>query len=101
MSEQDGWNWVYANAAPKRPPKSPGVCFTGFSADRRAELESIASDAHLRPVGSVSKSLLILVVGENAGPSKVQAARELGVPIVDESGFLEFLETGELPVANP
>ena len=44
--------------------------------------------------GSVSKNTDYVVVGENAG-SKEEKARELGRPILDESGFRRLLETGQ------
>ncbi|WP_394284949.1 helix-hairpin-helix domain-containing protein, partial [Corynebacterium sp.] len=44
--------------------------------------------------GSVSKKTDYVVAGENAG-SKETKARELGVPVVDEAGFMRLLETGE------
>ena len=44
--------------------------------------------------GSVSKKTSYVVAGENAG-SKETKARELGVPVVDEAGFMRLLETGE------
>lgn len=43
--------------------------------------------------GSVSKKTSYVVVGENAG-SKETKARELGLPILDEAGFVRLLETG-------
>lgn len=47
--------------------------------------------------GSVSKKTTALVVGASPGASKVTKAEELGVPILDEAGFVELLETGTLP----
>lgn len=47
--------------------------------------------------GSVSKKTLALVLGESPGASKVTKAEELGIPILDEAGFVQLLETGELP----
>ena len=44
--------------------------------------------------GSVSKNTSALVVGESPGASKVTKAESLGVPIVDETRFLEILERG-------
>jgi DNA ligase (NAD+) len=38
-----------------------------------------------------------VVVGEGPGASKLSKAEELGVPILDETGFRQLLETGELP----
>lgn len=61
--------------------------------------EAITSRGGKSP-GSVSKKTTALVVGESPGASKVTKAEELGVPIIDEAGFLHLLETGELPVAD-
>ena len=47
--------------------------------------------------GSVSKKTLALVIGADPGASKVTKAEEAGVPIIDEAGFVQLLETGELP----
>jgi DNA ligase (NAD+) len=46
--------------------------------------------------GSVSAKTTALVVGEGPGASKVTKAGELGVPVLDEAGFVHLLETGEL-----
>ena len=47
--------------------------------------------------GSVSKKTTAVVVGNEPGASKLSKAHDLGVPIVDEAGFVHLLETGELP----
>jgi len=49
-----------------------------------------------KAAGSVSKKTDVVVAGENAG-TKETKARELGVPIVDEAGFVEMLEHGWTP----
>ena len=46
--------------------------------------------------GSVSKKTDFVVVGENAG-SKADKAEQLGVPVLDEAGFKQLLETGPPP----
>ena len=43
--------------------------------------------------GSVSKKTDYVVVGEKAG-SKEQKARDLGLTILDEAGFVQLLATG-------
>jgi DNA ligase (NAD+) len=47
--------------------------------------------------GSVSKKTTAVVVGEGPGAAKFTKAQELGVPILDEAGFVRLLDTGELP----
>jgi DNA ligase (NAD+) len=45
--------------------------------------------------GSVSKKTYCVVVGESPGAAKVTKAEQLGIPMVDASGFLGLLENGE------
>jgi DNA ligase (NAD+) len=47
--------------------------------------------------GSVSAKTFAVVVGVSPGASKLTKAEQLGIPILDEAGFLVLLETGELP----
>jgi DNA ligase (NAD+) len=44
--------------------------------------------------GSVSKKTYCVVVGESSGASKINKARELGVPMIPASEFEDLLETG-------
>ncbi|SFC39169.1 DNA ligase (NAD+) [Nocardioides terrae] len=46
-----------------------------------------------KAAGSVSKKTSYVVIGDNAG-SKAEKAEELGVPILDEAGFVRLLEGG-------
>ena len=46
-----------------------------------------------KAAGSVSKNTDYVVVGPGAG-SKAAKAQELGLPILDEAGFVRLLETG-------
>ncbi len=66
----------------------------GFS--REEAEEAIVTRGGKSP-GSVSKKTFAVVVGESPGASKLTKAEGLGVPVLDESGFTELLETGELP----
>ncbi len=66
----------------------------GFSRDGAGE--AIKARGGKNP-GSVSKKTSALVVGVEPGASKVTKAEENGVPILDESAFVELLATGELP----
>jgi DNA ligase (NAD+) len=66
----------------------------GFSRDGAEE--AITSRGGKSP-GSVSKKTTAVVVGESPGAAKLTKAEELGVPVLDEAGFVRLLETGELP----
>ncbi len=69
----------------------------GLTAFNREEAEVAIKDRGGKSPGSVSKKTFAVVVGEDPGASKLAKAQELGVPILDEAGFVEILETGELP----
>ncbi len=62
----------------------------GFSRDGAKEAIIAAGG---KASGSVSKKTDYVVVGEGAG-SKEAKARELGLPILDEAGFVRLLEGG-------
>ena len=42
-------------------------------------------------VGSVSKSTTFILAGENMGPSKLEKAQKMGVPLMNEDEFLAML----------
>jgi DNA ligase (NAD+) len=63
----------------------------------REEAEAAIKDRGGKSPGSVSKKTLAVVVGDEPGAAKLTKATELGVPILDEAGFVTLLETGELP----
>ena len=69
----------------------------GFSRD--GAKEAIISRGG-KASGSVSKKTDFVVVGENAG-SKETKARDLGLRILDEAGFVALLEHGPDAVALP
>lgn len=73
------------------------ICFTGFNAVERNELETLGESLGLLVKKNVTKNLHILCVGDNAGPSKVDKARSSGSVILDKSQFAHFANTGELP----
>lgn len=63
----------------------------------RDEAEAAVKARGGKSPGSVSKKTTAVVVGSDPGASKVTKAEELGIPILDEAGFLHVLETGTLP----
>jgi DNA ligase (NAD+) len=98
MSDAEGWALVYKLSGTKASVKDNRfqVCFTGFGATDKEELGIAAEDAHLKVVTSVTKGLQYLIAGDNAGPAKLQTARDQGTRVLSKNEFLDFLETGEL-----
>ena len=72
------------------------VCFTGFSAEEKANLKSLASEAGMFVRTSISAKLGLLVIGKKAGWRKVEQAVKRNIPRVSgQEGFLHFIATGE------
>ena len=75
------------------------MVFTG-SLERfsRSEVKDVARSLGAKVTGSVSKKTDYVVAGDEAG-SKRDKAEELGVPILDEAGFVDLIEErgGKLP----
>jgi DNA ligase (NAD+) len=67
---------------------------TGYS--REAAEEAIKARGGKAP-SSVSKKTTAVVVGAEPGAAKLSKAQELGVPVLDEAGFVHLLERGSLP----
>lgn len=89
MNDGDGWAWIYANRPPgKKRPTGPQICFTGFGATRRAELEVLAAERGFHVAKSVTKGLTVLCAGDNAGPMKLERAALQGVTVLNEDLFL-------------
>ncbi|GAB4033728.1 NAD-dependent DNA ligase LigA [Spirosoma gilvum] len=67
--------------------------YTGtFAHFSREELEARIAANGGKLLSGVSKKLNYLIVGENAGPSKVEKAQKLNVPMISEDEFLAMLE---------
>ena len=80
-----------------------GVALTGktflytgtFANFSREQLEAKIASHGGRLLSGISKKLNYLIVGENAGPSKVANAQKLNVPMINEDEFTAMLgETG-------
>ena len=66
--------------------------FTGaLSLFTREQAEKIIEDGGGKAAGSVSKNTTVLVVGERAG-SKLKKAQDLGIKVLTEQQFQDFLE---------
>ncbi len=87
------WPVQALNVDNKMPLKGKKMVFTGgmktLSRDRaREEVEKLGG----KVVGSVSRNTDMVVAGENPG-SKLNKARELGIEILSEDDFLNFLHS--------
>lgn len=73
------------------PLKDKVFCITGsFNDFKREEITELLESKGAKVSGSVSKKTTYLIAGENAG-SKLAKAKDLGIPILDESAFKRFL----------
>jgi DNA ligase (NAD+) len=91
----------FGNVEVSRLPQNlvgKNIVVTGTLVDfDRDGAERAIKDRGGKSPGSVSKKTFALVVGAEAGASKLTKAQELGVPILNEEQFKLVLETGELP----
>lgn len=71
------------------------VHFTGFKKDNKSILEELASEAGMVVRKSVTMHLKLLCYGYNASQMKMDKAREMGIIILNEQQFRDFLETGD------
>jgi DNA ligase (NAD+) len=62
-----------------------------FSHYSRDEYKDIIEDNGGKNVGSISSSTSFVLAGSNMGPSKLEKASKLGVPIVTEEEFLNII----------
>lgn len=63
-----------------------------FEQHSRDELKDLIEQNGGKNVGSISKKTHYILAGENMGPSKLEKAKELGIPIISEADFLKMLE---------
>jgi NAD-dependent DNA ligase len=94
MSDQEGWVWIYGSRPPKQDHDLPEICFTGFGASRKAELQAVAKNHGFKCVTRVTKALAFLCAGNDPGPSKIKEATDQGVPIISGEEFLAKLIGG-------
>lgn len=63
-----------------------------FAHHSRDEYKDMIEKNGGKNVGSISKKTTFILAGENMGPSKLEKAQKLGVPIINEDEFLKMLE---------
>lgn len=100
--EDEFLNSEYPDPQPRanneKKEEKPEICFTGFSAALRKDLEQLAQDNGLQVRTKVTTKLSYLCTGPNAGPKKMEEALSKGVVLMDETAFQWLIETGEIPV---
>lgn len=79
-----------AAAGGEGPLQGKKILFTGTLSMPRGKAKQLAEAAGAVVLGSVSKKLDILVVGEDPG-SKLEKAQSLGIAVLDEAAFLGLL----------
>ncbi len=79
-----------------------------FTKHSRDEYKALIEKNGGKNVGSISGKTSFILAGENMGPSKLQKAEKLGVPLVDEATFLEMIgetnaesESASTPTVEP
>ena len=73
--------------------KGKSIVISGvFTHHSRDEYKAMIEKNGGKNAGSVSKSTSFILAGENMGPSKLEKAEKLGVPLVSEDEFLAMLE---------
>ncbi len=64
-----------------------------FQHHSRDELKKMIEDYGGKNIGSISKKTNYLLAGEKIGPSKLEKAQKLNIPIISEEDFQEMLGT--------
>lgn len=79
-----------------------------FTKHSRDEYKALIEKNGGKNVGSISGKTSFILAGDNMGPSKLQKAEKLGVPLVDEATFLEMIgetnaesESATTPTVDP
>ena len=79
-----------------------------FTKHSRDEYKALIEKNGGKNVGSISGKTSFILAGDNMGPSKLQKAEKLGVPLVDEATFLETIgetnaesESATTPTVEP
>ena len=62
-----------------------------FTKHSRDEYKALIEKNGGKNVGSISGKTSFILAGDNMGPSKLQKAEKLGLPLVDEATFLEMI----------
>ena len=70
-----------------------------FAKHSRDEYKALIEQNGGKNVGSISGKTSFILAGDNMGPSKLQKAEKLGIPLVNEEQFLEMIG-GDAPAED-
>ncbi|KAI0031291.1 replication factor RFC1 C terminal domain-containing protein [Vararia minispora EC-137] len=116
--EKPKLNWAAAKAAKLVGPSNPGSktvpepasldCLAGLTFVFTGQLDSLAREEAIdvakkyggRVTGQPSSKTSYVVVGSDAGPSKLAAIKKNNLPMLDEDGFLNLIATRRGPDAS-
>ena len=63
-----------------------------FAHHSRDEYKEMIERNGGKNVGSISKKTSFILAGDNMGPSKLEKAEKLGIPIMKEDDFLKLID---------
>ena len=63
-----------------------------FTHHSRDEYKALIEQHGGKNVGSISGKTTFILAGDNMGPSKLEKARKLNIPIISEPEFLQMIE---------
>ena len=86
-----------ANRARRNPDQLFEICFTGFAAKEKAELEELATANAMLVKKDVTSNLDLLCTGERAGPAKLIKAEKQGTCLLTVDEFKDLVKDGVLP----
>jgi NAD-dependent DNA ligase len=97
MPEGQAWGWIRPRERKlreiKAQLKSPQICFTGFKNSAKEKLSQLAAQIGFEVKKPVTKKLVILVVGDNGGLSKIGKAEAQGCKILTEDEFMDYFRS--------
>lgn len=67
------------------------IVISGVFTISREEIKSMIEANSGKSVSSVASTTSYLLTGENPGPSKLQKAKQLGVPVISEAEFMDMI----------
>ena len=68
-----------------------------FEKHSREEYKAMIEQYGGKNVSSISKNTSFVLAGDNMGPSKLEKARQLGVPVKSENEFLQMIDVSPKP----